>query len=505
MRTNRFRRLLQVGAFMRKETVDILRQPRLLLTLVLGPFLIMAIFGLGYRDTPEPLRTAFVAPEGSPFLDQIEQYADDLDSYVQIDDVGTEGAAARQRLVDGEIDLIVTFPDDPLGTVLAGERAPITVVHTRLDPIEQTAINFAARLAVDQINGQILARVVGEGQTLVEPAGGVIDAASTAVAAWSSAIEAGDAAAAEAALDDLDAAVGQLGFSVQTSAQLTRQLTGIDAVDEPSAAVSDTLASLRSTVEDLRGGTTTATDGARAEQLNDLLTTLSGQYEQFTSVDPQVLVQPFESDVGLAVDDVNRVTDWYAPAAVILMLQQFGIAFGALTFVRERQLGIVDVFRVAPVHASETLIGKYLAFLAIGGAIGALLTTLVVTTLDVPIAGTLGQIAIVMALSLFAAIGLGFVISLASASDAQAVQYTMIILLASLFFSGFFLSIGQMEGLAQVISWLLPVSYGMKLLRDVMLRGTDLDLWYVGGLAAFGVVMFVLALAGTRRRMSTAQ
>ena len=76
-----------------------------------------------------------------------------------------------------------------------------------------------------------------------------------------------------------------------------------------------------------------------------------------------------------------------------------------------------------------------------------------------------------MALSLFASIGLGFVISLASATDAQAVQYTMIILLASLFFSGFFLSIGQMEGLAQVISWLLPVSYGMKLLRDVMLRG----------------------------------
>ena len=218
-----------------------------------------------------------------------------------------------------------------------------------------------------------------------------------------------------------------------------------------------------------------------------------------------MLVEPFESDVDLAVEDVNRVTDWYAPAAVILMLQQFGIAFGALTFVRERQLGIVDIFRVAPVNASETLVGKYLAFLAIGGAIGALLTALVVTTLDVPIAGTLAQIAIVMALSLFASIGLGFVISLASATDAQAVQYTMIILLASLFFSGFFLSIGQMEGLAQVISWLLPVSYGMKLLRDVMLRGTDLDPLYVGGLAVFGAVMFVLALIGTRRRMSTAQ
>ena len=41
------------------------------------------------------------------------------------------------------------------------------------------------------------------------------------------------------------------------------------------------------------------------------------------------------------------------------MLQQFGVAFGALSFVRERRLGIVDVYRVAPVNATATLIGKY--------------------------------------------------------------------------------------------------------------------------------------------------
>ena len=215
MRTSRFRRLLHLGAFMRKEIVDIVRQPRLLLTLVLGPFLIMAIFGLGYRDTPPALRTVFIAPEGSPFLEQVEQYADDLDSYVRVVDIGSDGEAARRQLVDGDIDLIVTFPDDPLATVLAGERAPITVVHTRLDPIEQTAIDFAARLAVNQINGEILARVVGEGQTLVQPAGGIVDAASAAVSELSSATDAGDTTRAEAALDDLDTAVGQLGFAVR--------------------------------------------------------------------------------------------------------------------------------------------------------------------------------------------------------------------------------------------------------------------------------------------------
>ena len=77
MKPSAFRRVLQIAAFVRKEALEIIRQPRLLLTLVFGPFLIMAVFGLGYRDTPDPMRTIFVAPKGSPLLDQAQTYAKD--------------------------------------------------------------------------------------------------------------------------------------------------------------------------------------------------------------------------------------------------------------------------------------------------------------------------------------------------------------------------------------------------------------------------------------------
>lgn len=96
-------------------------------------------------------------------------------------------------------------------------------------------------------------------------------------------------------------------------------------------------------------------------------------------------------------------------------------------------------------------------------------------------------------------------ISLIKASDAQAVHYTMIMLLASLFFSGFFLSVGQIEGVARRASYLLPVPYGMRLLRDVMLRDAGLDRAVTLQLLAYGVVMFALALWGTRRRLAVAR
>jgi ABC-2 type transport system permease protein len=501
MKPSAFRRVLQVAAFVRKEALEIIRQPRLLLTLVFGPFLIMAVFGLGYRDTPDPMRTIFVAPKGSPLLDQAQTYAKDAGPFITLVGVTNDPTAARQRLMDGDVDLVVSFPDDPLATVLAGQQASIRVIHTRLDPIQRTAISFASRLAIDQINGQILAQIVEGGQGLARPASEAFSLATGAISSLDQAISSKDQARADAALADLEDATARLSLSARAVDATSERLMG-DRASATGEDVTRAITELRQNVEDLRSNLQAQDITTRLARIRELLDTVNQRYDQLTAVDPGVLVRPFRSEVELAVHDVGKVTDWYAPAAVILMLQQFGVAFGALTFVRERQLGITDIFRVAPINATETLLGKYVAYLAVGGAIAAVLTALVVVGLDVPMAATAGDVAIVMGLTLFASIGLGFVISLTSANDAQAVQYTMILLLASLFFSGFFLSVGQMEGLARYLGWLLPVSYGMQLLRDVMLRGARPDRYLIAGLTTYGLVMFVLALVGTRRRLA---
>ena len=55
---NFFRGIIRASSFFRKEIFEILRQPRLVATLVLGPFLILFIFGIGYRDQPRSLAHA---------------------------------------------------------------------------------------------------------------------------------------------------------------------------------------------------------------------------------------------------------------------------------------------------------------------------------------------------------------------------------------------------------------------------------------------------------------
>ena len=57
------RSLTRSLAFLRKELISVWRQPRLIVTLVLGPFLILFLFGLGYQEMPEPFRTVVVIDE----------------------------------------------------------------------------------------------------------------------------------------------------------------------------------------------------------------------------------------------------------------------------------------------------------------------------------------------------------------------------------------------------------------------------------------------------------
>jgi len=67
---NFFRGIIRASSFFRKEIFEILRQPRLVATLVVGPFLILFIFGIGYRAQGRTLRTLLVLQPDSPLAAQ---------------------------------------------------------------------------------------------------------------------------------------------------------------------------------------------------------------------------------------------------------------------------------------------------------------------------------------------------------------------------------------------------------------------------------------------------
>jgi ABC-2 type transport system permease protein len=221
-------------------------------------------------------------------------------------------------------------------------------------------------------------------------------------------------------------------------------------------------------------------------------------------VSPQVIASPTRAEPRNLAPINPNVVAFFAPAVLALVLQHMGVTLTALSLVRERLSGAMDIFRVAPVRALEILIGKYLAFAFFNLSIAAMLAFLLVGVLHVPMLSSPGDVALVVVLLSFASLGLGLLISTIVDSERQAVQLSMLVLLASVFFSGFVLPLDQFITPLRIAAYSLPVTHGIQLLQDLMLRGATNQGWELLVLGGIGVALFLLTSLTVRRNLRLA-
>ncbi len=492
--------VVQALAFVRKELAEILRQPRLLLLLVVGPFLILLLFGAGYRDTNLDLRTQFVGAAGSIYEEAVTEYEDVLEDYIDSQGFVTDEAAAIDRLDDGELDVVVVFPADPLEQVLAGDSADIEIIHTELDPFKRGAMEIAARLAVQEVNASVLGTIAGQAQEALAP----VDDLAAALAARAGELteaSASDPEATRTVATETTASLLSARVALAASRDVLDRLGGTEqaaAADELLARL-DAAAADAEAIEEQEGSDASA----RASDLAQTLEQLSADLPRVTTVDPDVLVRPFESSTESRVAVDVDPTDFYAPSAIMLLLQHLALTFAALSLVRDREIGLLELLRVGPLSSIEILSGKTIAYLLVGAGVGAALIAAAVFGLDVPFEGDIDWAALAVVLLLLASLALGMVLSLISGSETQAVQYAMLSLLAGMFFSGFILDVNGLAEPYRYISYLLPVTFGIRIMHDVMLRGIAPDSADFIGLGALVVGYGLLAVLMLRRRLRT--
>ncbi len=209
-----------------------------------------------------------------------------------------------------------------------------------------------------------------------------------------------------------------------------------------------------------------------------------------------VAAAPFQAhEVSLALASPSYVA-FYTPGVLALLLQHLAVTLGALSLVRERLLRAVELFRVAPLSTLEILVGKSLAYGLVLLLVAAVLTVVGHLWLGVPFLGPLKWLGVTQALLVVASLGVGFAISVLSRTEQQAVQLAMLVLLASVFFSGFFVPLSTFYPAATVLADLLPVTHGVAALQDLLLRD---QLPSLPPLVALLITAFVTFLFSTIR------
>src|SRR5687767_6485362 len=138
--------LIRIGAFAKKEMTEIFRQPRLLLTLILGPFLILLLFGIGYRNEGRNLRVIIVVAKQDPVHGTVRQYANQLGSQFQLTGISDNLEESRGKLRRRDVDLVVIVPDRAERTLQQNQQAVITLLHNEVDPYQADYIEFTGQL-----------------------------------------------------------------------------------------------------------------------------------------------------------------------------------------------------------------------------------------------------------------------------------------------------------------------------------------------------------------------
>lgn len=497
--------IIRIFSFVSKEFRTIYHQPRLIFSLILGPFLILLIFGVGYRDTPRTLNTLFVVPEGSQIEGAVEDYATSLGDRINFAGIVHNPATADTQLKEREVDLVVVTPLDPMASWENDEQSTFSLYHSEVDPYEAVYIQVLGQRYAEEVNQQVLMSALSSSQAEAATWHEDVAEAKTQASAVREALAEGNMVAAQSSAEALKEDLNLLSMAVGSGVSMVSSLEEAGGHSNTTTQLLDEMATLQTQIDDVLTATeddSLLNEGeAQAAEIENSLEEVDGLLTTFQEMDTNVLVAPFRSETLSITEARIESMHFYVPAVIALLLQHLAITLAGLSIVREKIGGAMELFRAAPVTAFETLSGKYLSYVFIIGILAAVLTALVILVLRVPLLGSWASYVLVILALLLASLGIGFNISLSARSHSQAIQYGMLTLLAAIFFSGFFLPLYRLLPAVRVVSWLLPATYGTVLLQDVMLRGEFPQLLLLIALYGFAIILWLLAWFRMSRQM----
>ena len=243
---NFFRGFIRASAFFRKEIVDIMRQPRLILVLVFGPFIILFLFGIGYRNQAKSLRTLFVVQQSNSFAQNIQQYSAMMQPQLVYAGITDNQAEALSTLRRGEVDLVIVAPQNAYDTVMSNQQAVFTLYYNAIDPIQVSYIQYIGAVFADAVNRVVLYTITSNGQKDSTSIHTDLQLAIHNTEALRQAIQSGDASAVQQNQNGLNNSVNAITMGIGGSLGL------LSSVQQTSSADGSDTDQLQSTLTDLQ-------------------------------------------------------------------------------------------------------------------------------------------------------------------------------------------------------------------------------------------------------------
>jgi ABC-2 type transport system permease protein len=198
--------------------------------------------------------------------------------------------------------------------------------------------------------------------------------------------------------------------------------------------------------------------------------------------------------------------DYFGAAFVGLVVFFLVFVITIVSFLNERSQGTLERLMASPLRRGEIVLGYMLGFTVLALVQAAEVLVFSLAVLKVHNQGNVLLIFGMEALMAIAAVNLGIFLSMFARSEFQAVQFIPLVVVPQILLSGILFPVSTEPKPLQLLSDVLPLTYAVNGMRDIMVKGADLT-WSSLQLDAAVVAGFCVLLiaAGTttlRRRIA---
>jgi ABC-2 type transport system permease protein len=186
----------------------------------------------------------------------------------------------------------------------------------------------------------------------------------------------------------------------------------------------------------------------------------------------------------------------FVPGVMAMVLLLVCTMMTAITIVKEKELGTMEVMLVSPMKPMMVVIAKAIPYLILSMINITSILLLSRFVLEVPLNGSIVLLVFESILFTLVSLSLGLLISSAAESQQTAMFISMVALfLPTVMLSGFMFPVENMPLPLRIVSNAVPAKWYYSIVKSVMIKGLGVNMIWKETLILTGMMLFFLTIA----------
>jgi ABC-2 type transport system permease protein len=240
------------------------------------------------------------------------------------------------------------------------------------------------------------------------------------------------------------------------------------------------------------------TDASDPNQANIVTSYLNGIIRDFTADEAASKRQPYQiiPETRMLYNPQLKGAPNYVPGVMALVLMLVCVMMTAVSIVREKEIGTMEILLVSPFKPILVIVAKAVPYLLLSLVNVVTILLLSVFVLELPIKGSILLLFAESTLFIITNLTLGIFISVRTNSQQVAMLISLMgMMLPTIMFSGFMFPIENMPLPLQILSNIIPAKWYYSIVKSIMIKGLGFSFIWKQTLILTGITLALLAIS----------